>query len=113
MKTNREIILNILQDHIITQRLFVKVSEMLNVFNPNNVQDNDLEAEIKYRGYTIALQLLEVNIDLDLDDKLCELFWDLFDKNPEENAAILSQLIYVGWLEIIRIHYLSISNTAA
>ncbi|MBF2709454.1 hypothetical protein [Flavobacterium soyangense] len=101
-KPKMKIVKNILSDAIIFSRLSGKMSDILNLFNPNN-PEQDFNLESKYYGISNAGDILKVK-DQELDEALTKIYCDLVYVSDKKDCEVndLAQLVLFQWLKTIK-----------
>lgn len=98
---NQQIIIQVLNDAVIFQRLTDRMQEALAVFNPQLGIESHFPPALNYNGYNTALDLIglsDLNKYADLRDQLQEIAF----KQAESFQAAdeVARTIYFHWLHI-------------
>ncbi|MFS4446734.1 hypothetical protein [Maribacter sp. 2307UL18-2] len=106
-KLKEEIILDILNDHIIWHRLKRGMRKILNAYHPGG-DEIEFETDWKYVGYGSALKLMGVdNIPTKKGADIHENFYDILRGvlKSDEKSSVLAKRLYNDWLaEIVRFY---------
>lgn len=102
-----KMILYILTDFVMWQRVSDAMHKIVNCFSSND--ENEFEADNEYKGFVTALDFIGIT-DGDLRDRLSAIAFDRSEGNlPAEETAMN---IYASWLKVIKEYTLSNFKTA-
>ncbi len=96
-----KIILYILTDYVMWQRVSNAMHRVINCFSSND--EYQFEPEEQYAGYIAAIDYIGVK-EGNLRDKMCSAAYDIEDDIPAKEAAIS---IYTKWLSLLKDYSLS------
>lgn len=99
----KKIVIKILSDAIIFQRLTDRVQEALAVFNPQKGIESHFPPALNYNGYNTALDLIGLS-DFDKYADLRDQLQEIAFKQAEsfQPADEVARLIYYHWTNLVK-----------